>query len=125
MYDKGKIITGVVIALVLVTFPLSYLAASGDGGYVPEPTLPADEETCVESAEWMRENHMRLLDDWRTSVVRGDDRTYVASDGTEYEISLSGTCLGCHQDKAEFCDTCHTFAAAEPECWDCHVAGEG
>jgi len=124
MYDKGKIITGVVIALVLVTFPLSYLAASGDGGYVPEPELPADEEACVESAEWMSENHMRLLDDWRTSVVRGDDRTYVASDGTEYEISLSGTCLGCHQDKAEFCDKCHTYTGTEPKCWNCHVAGE-
>jgi len=124
MYDKGKIITGVVIALLLATFPLSYLAASGDGGYVPDPVLPTDEEKCVETTEWMRENHMRLLDEWRNTVVRGGDRIYVASDGMEYDISLSGTCLECHTDKAEFCDTCHDFAAAEPSCWDCHVVGE-
>jgi hypothetical protein len=124
MYDKGKIIAGVVIALLLVTFPLSYLAASGDGGYVPQPVLPTDEQKCVEPTEWMRENHMHLLDEWRNTVVRGDNNIYVASDGTEYDISLTGTCLECHPDKDEFCDTCHEFAAAEPSCWDCHVAEE-
>ena len=35
MYDKGKIITGVIIALLLLTFPLIYLAAkeAGDTAY--------------------------------------------------------------------------------------------
>jgi hypothetical protein len=124
MYDKGKIITGVVIALVLVTFPLSYLAASGDGGYVPQPVLPTDEAECVEPTQWMIDNHMHLLDEWRNTVVRGDDRVYVASDGTEYTISLTGTCLGCHTDKDEFCDACHNFAGVQPTCWNCHVTGE-
>lgn len=124
MYDKGKIISGVVIALVLVTFPLSYLAASGDGGYEPQPVLPTDETKCVEPTEWMIDNHMHLLDEWRNTVVRGDDRVYVASDGTEYTISLTGTCLGCHPDKDEFCDACHDFAGVQPTCWNCHVTGE-
>jgi hypothetical protein len=124
MYDKGKIITGVVIGLLLLTFPLAYLAASGDGGYVPEPEIATDEQQCVESVEFMRENHMTLLDEWRTTVVRGGDRTYVAVDGTEYFIGLTETCLDCHSNKAEFCDTCHSYSGTEPECWSCHVTGE-
>lgn len=121
MYDRGKIITGVVIGLLLLTFPLTYLVASGEGGHVPEPVPPPDEEQCVEPAEWMTGNHMRLLDEWRNTVVRGGDRTYVAGDGQEYFIGLTETCLGCHTNKDEFCDTCHSFSAAEPACWNCHV----
>jgi len=136
MYDKGKIITGVVIGLLLLTFPLIYLAASGDGGYVPE-LQPAEKGTqCIESDEFMRENHMLLLDDWRLSVVRGGNRVYIASDGQEYYMGLAnptnpeelplqtGACLACHTDKDEFCDTCHSYSGAEPGCWDCHVSGE-
>ncbi len=125
MYDKGKIITGIVIGLLLLTFPLTYLAASGDGGYVPEPVPPPDEEHCVESTEWMNVNHMKLLDEWRNSAVRGNENWYLSRDwGVEYWISLTGTCLGCHTNKAEFCDTCHSYGAVEPRCWDCHISGE-
>jgi hypothetical protein len=124
MYDKGKIITGVVIGLLLLTFPLTYLAASGDGGYVPEPVLPAAEDRCIEDARWMRDNHMQLLDEWRNTVVRGGDRAHIASDGTEYFIGLTDTCLGCHTEKDQFCDTCHSYTGTQPKCWDCHVEGE-
>lgn len=145
MYDKGKIITGVVIGLLLLTFPLLYLAATGDGGHVAEPVLPADEEQCIEPAEWMAENHMQLLDEWRNTVVRGADRVYVATDGDVYYMGLtgfddeemekvreglgisdidSGGCLQCHTDKAEFCDICHDYSGAEPACWNCHVTGD-
>jgi hypothetical protein len=145
MYDKGKIITGVVIGLLLLTFPMAYLAASGEGGDFPEPVLPLDEDQCVEPAEWMSDNHMRLLDEWRNTVVRGGDRTYVAGDRLEYYIGLtgldeeemsrvrdsleipdlkSGGCLQCHSNKDEFCDTCHSYAGVEPECWNCHVEGD-
>lgn len=142
MYDKGKIITGIIIALLLLTFPLIYLAASGDGGYVAEPALPVDKEQCIEDTEWMAENHMKLLDEWRNTVVRGGDRVYEATDGDIYYIGFtgldeaemeivreglgiedidSGGCLQCHTDKDEFCDVCHSYAGAEPSCWNCHV----
>jgi hypothetical protein len=124
MYDRGKIIIGVVIFLLLLAFPMIYLAASGDAGYVPDPVLPADEEKCVESAEYMRENHTTLLQDWREGVVRAGTRTHVASDGKQYDVSLVETCLGCHDNKAEFCDQCHNYVGAEPSCWDCHEAPE-
>ena len=140
MYDRGKIITGVVIALILLTLPLAYLAASGDGGYVPELQSAAYGDECIESEEFMRENHMTLLDEWRNTVVRGGNSTYTASDGQEYYMGLArptdpellrlqtglptGACLSCHIEKIEFCDKCHSYSGAEPECWSCHVSGE-
>jgi hypothetical protein len=69
----------------------------------------------------MRASHMRLLADWRERAVRRGVRTYRASDGREFEISLSGTCLKCHLDKTKFCDRCHEYADVSPGCWDCHV----
>jgi len=120
MYDRNKIITGVIIFLIVLAFPMIYLAATGDSGYVPVPEIIGEEEQCVESAEYMRENHMKLLQDWRESVVRGADRTYVARDGKEYDVSLVNTCLECHPNKAEFCDQCHEYIDAQPSCWDCH-----
>ena len=124
MYDKGRIIAGVVIFLILLTSPLIYLSASGEGGYVPEPVIVTEEEQCVESVEYMTKKHMELLEDWKEGVVRGGTRTYVASDGKEYDVSLVETCLDCHTNKAEFCDQCHDYVGAKPSCWDCHQAPE-
>jgi hypothetical protein len=120
MYDTGKIVTGLVVFGVLMTTPIWYSAATGGISKVPEPQLPASENRCVESAQWMRDNHMHLLDQWRQMVVRDGIHTYVASDGTEYNISLTGTCLSCHDNKEEFCDQCHEYAGISPNCWDCH-----
>jgi hypothetical protein len=69
----------------------------------------------------MRADHMTLLNEWRDLVVRENQRTYTATDGTEYEMSLTKTCLDCHSNKEEFCDKCHTYADVSPYCWDCHV----
>lgn len=125
MYDKGKILIGVVVFLLVLAFPLIYLAASGDGGYVPDPVPPEGETQCVEAVDFMTDNHMALLMDWREGFVRDGIRTYEAKDGTEYTVSLTGTCiLQCHTEKEEFCDQCHKYVGAEPDCWSCHVEGE-
>lgn len=121
MHDASKIILGLVIFLVLITFPFWFSIASEKSGYVPEPKLPEDQESCVESREYMKALHMDLLDQWRDSVVRDGKRVYVSSTGKRYEMSLTGTCLGCHEEKTEFCDKCHDYVGAEPYCWDCHV----
>ncbi len=125
MYDAGKIIPGIIIFFCLISFPIWVSAASGNIDYVPELNLPADEEQCVESAEWMRANHMDLLIDWREEVVRDGLRTYTATDGKEYVKSLTDTCIDCHSPKAEFCDLCHNYVASAPNCWNCHVDPEG
>jgi len=126
MYDAGKIITGLIIFVCLVTFPVWYLLANQGAASGVDLELPADKTQCVESTEYMKSSHMELLNSWRQSVVRDENRTYVSSTGEKYEISLTGTCLECHSNKAEFCDKCHTYSGVvSPNCWDCHVTGEG
>lgn len=102
---------------------------TGKTAYKIQPKIAAREEQCVESREYMRANHMDLLRGWKESVVRRGQRTYVASDGKRYEMSLTRTCLACHQNRVEFCDQCHNYAIVKYaqrglECWACHVSPE-
>ena len=128
MYDAKKIVPGLLIFFGLVTFPLWYSA----GKATPPPDLKLDtpaiqelkEKKCIEPTAYMRANHMELLDYWRNSVVRQGDRIYVASDGKEYFMGLSGNCLQCHSNKDKFCDRCHNYEAVKPTCWSCHVIPE-
>jgi hypothetical protein len=125
MHDAGKVITGLVVFLALVTVPVWYQVARGAETAPPELEVPKDAEECVAPSEYMRALHMDLLDVWRDEAVRDGDRIYLGVDGKEYEKSLTGTCLGCHSSKEAFCDRCHEYVGAEPYCWDCHsqVAG--
>ena len=122
MKDKKLIITGIIIFLVIVTFPFWY----NRGKAAPEPELVLTAKAkaakqCVRSTEYMKAEHMQLLDVWREAVVRMGDRIYVNPEGKEYYMSLTGTCLDCHSNKAEFCDRCHNYASVRPYCWDCHI----
>jgi hypothetical protein len=122
MKDKKLIVTGVIIFIVIATFPFWY--NRGKAVPAPEPQLTEKAKAakvCVRSTEYMRAEHMQLLDLWRESVVRRGDRIYVNPSGQEYTMSLSNTCLDCHSNKAEFCDRCHNYAAVTPYCWDCHI----
>jgi len=120
MYDTGKIVTGLVIFLVLISFPIWFNAAGNASANLPEPEIVTDEEQCIEDTEFMKAEHMDLLIDWRQTVVRDGIRTYVASDGRAFNMSLTGTCLSCHSNKEEFCDECHNSVGAQPNCWNCH-----
>ncbi|MBD3402353.1 cytochrome C [candidate division GN15 bacterium] len=124
MYDAGKVILGVVLFLAILLFPVWYNLAKGQTDAEPELAEPVKGETCVAPTDYMRSNHMDLLDDWRDRVVRDGERIYVDFTGNKHEMSLSNTCLDCHADKAKFCDECHTFMAVEPYCWDCHIIPE-
>ncbi len=124
--DSGKIALGVAIFLVLVSFPIWYTGTHGQSRYRPELEYPVGEKACVESTEYMKASHMRLLNEWRNSVVRKSVRTYISNaDHHQYDMSLEGTCLKCHQNKAAFCDRCHNYVGVSPGCWDCHVAPQG
>ena len=122
MYDQGKIVTGLVIFVIVMTFPFWY--NMGKAAPPPDPVLTAKAKAakeCVLPTALMRTTHMQLLNEWRTSVVRDADRLYISSRGVKYEMSLSKTCLDCHSNPAEFCDRCHNYAAVTPYCWDCHI----
>jgi len=128
LYDGGKIIAGIAVFLIVASVPFWY----GRGKAVPPPDLKLDtpaierlkEKLCVEPAPYMRANHMKLLGAWRESVVREGNRSYRAADGKVYKISLTGTCLECHSNKDQFCDRCHDYAGAKPNCWSCHIIPE-
>ncbi len=122
MNDKYVIYTGLIIFIVMVTFPFWYNL--GKAAPAPVPTLTDKAlaaKTCVRSTEYMKTQHMQLLNDWRDSVVREGKRIYVNPEGKAFEMSLTGTCLDCHSEKAEFCDRCHTYASVTPYCWNCHI----
>ncbi len=122
IYNKNIIIAGLIIFFVIITFPFWY--NMGKAAPLPEPKLTDKAKAakeCVRPKEFMRAEHMQLLDVWRDTVVRDAKRIYVNSEGKEFEMSLSNTCLDCHSEKAEFCDKCHNYASVTPYCWDCHI----
>lgn len=120
MYNKGTIIPGLIIFVLIVTFPIWFNGLKA--GALPKPELPpGGEKKCVESVEYMRANHMQLLDDWRDNVLRDDNRTVVTVEGKDYRKGLQMACMQCHSNKEKFCDNCHTYAAVKPYCWDCHL----
>ncbi len=128
MYDTGKIITGLIIFVILVTFP--FYNNIGKAISKPEPKvdtpeiqkLPEKERRCVEPKAFMKTEHMKLLNEWRDSVVRDGNRMYVSTDRKKFVMSLQNTCMNCHSNKKNFCDQCHNYVAVKPYCWDCHIA---
>ncbi|MBO4353138.1 MAG: sulfate reduction electron transfer complex DsrMKJOP subunit DsrJ [Eggerthellaceae bacterium] len=124
MSAKAKIILFIVVFCVLLGIP--FVANAVTSHDFPELSLDTpeinalSEKKCVESAEVMSSSHMQMLNDWRDDVLRRGDTEYISSSGQVYEKSLDDTCLRCHSNKEEFCDTCHTYENVEPYCWDCH-----
>ncbi|NCC23800.1 MAG: cytochrome C [Deltaproteobacteria bacterium] len=125
MYDKGKVLAGLAVFVVFMTFPF-WFNIGATPFKAPELAKPKDAKNCVESVEWMKTEHMQLLNDWRDMVVREGTHEYHSRfNGKEYLVSLSKTCMKCHDDKEKFCDKCHDSLAVSPYCWDCHVAPKG
>ena len=131
IYNRKVIFTGLIIFVALVTLPL--WKNLGRAVPIPQPKLdtPAimklaeKDRKCVESKEFMRANHMQMLVDWREAVVRGEaPRDITTPDGRKFAASLSNTCMECHSNKAEFCDSCHNYVAVVPNCWGCHQTKE-
>ena len=122
MYDAGKILAGLAVFVLLFASPIWYGLTIGERGESPEIIIvPEAGDKCIMSREEMIPGHMELLNQWRDSVVREGNRIYKAADGTEYNMSLSNTCLKCHTNKAQFCDRCHNYGGVDPFCWDCHI----
>jgi hypothetical protein len=127
MYDAWKIIVGLVIFVAL--FTAAFWMNAGKAIPVPEPKIdtpeikkiPETERRCVEDKQFMRTTHMQLINDWRDEALREGNREYVNKNGEKYNISLQNTCMKCHSNKKDFCDTCHNYTGVSPYCWDCHL----
>lgn len=123
MYDKDKIIPGLIIFVLIVIFPIWYNAV-GSGGPAPKPEKPLGLTACVAPAQFMRTSHMQLLNQWRDEVLREGKREKITVAGVEYQKSLQNGCMYCHNSKKKFCDECHRYASVKPYCWDCHIEPE-
>lgn len=124
MSDRAKIIIGLIVFLIIMTFPIWYDQVRGVAP-LPDPEIATrnvpGKDKCVASTEYMKAYHMDLLNQWRDTVVRRGERVYTAPDGRTFNMSLSKTCMDCHYNKTEFCDRCHNAMAVDPYCWNCHI----
>lgn len=122
MNDKGLIYAGLAIFIALVSFPFLYNLGRATAAPQIELTEQARAaKECIRSTDYMKKEHMVLLNEWRDAVVRDGYRVFVNSQGKSFNMSLSNTCLDCHSNKAQFCDRCHDYVSVSPYCWDCHI----
>ena len=85
-------------------------------------------DKCVLPTDYMRRNHMDLLDHQRDETVLDGIRTK--------QFSLK-QCVSCHAVKGDdgraitvknpkhFCASCHNYAAVNIDCFDCHASRPG
>ena len=126
IYNGGKILIGLIVFAALFASPF-YL---NRGKATAKPELKIDtpeiqkleDKKCVEPKEFMRAEHMQILNNWRDAVVRNGDRNQIIISGQKYDKSLQNGCMKCHSNKKDFCDKCHNYVAVKPYCWDCHIA---
>lgn len=109
-----------VSVMVVALLPLAPAAA---GGSVPKPVIQkAKGDKCVEDTEYMRRNHMKLLNHHRDKTMHEGIRTK--------QHSLKN-CIDCHATpdasgketvlgKDHFCQSCHAYAAVSIDCFQCH-----
>ena len=115
MNTKSGSIAILAIVLALLATPLLYTfgsSAFSDKKAGPNLVIPAEAGSkCVEETAYMRANHMIVLKNSRDEAVREGVR----------KISHSlHNCSSCHTSREEFCDRCHEYVGANPECFDCH-----
>ncbi len=140
--DMPFIVLGVMVFVALMLG--ATVANRGLGKFRSKPALelPRDAKRCIRDTAFMRSNHMKLLNDWRDAVVRGEVRKEKiprrdatgkvvkdAAGKTVYqtiERSLTKTCLRCHDNPKAFCDRCHVYAGVTRpggslKCFHCHI----
>lgn len=113
-----KVIPALAVFVAVVSIP--FWANAGGAEKMEEPEMPNGPTECVESREWMRTNHMKLLDDWRDRVVRDHEMEYTNQKGQKFDMSLTKTCMQCHTSQEKFCERCHKSVGVKNYCWDCH-----
>ena len=125
MYNAKYVILAIVVFVVLFTTPFWVGGIGGDNYTRPGVVLPQNEKECVEAVDYIRAEHMQMLNVWRDEALRKGNRTYVSSTGKKWEISLQNTCLKCHNNTTDFCDKCHISNSVYPYCWTCHILPKG
>ena len=119
--------------LVIVLAGLAIASQAADQGNdqngIPFPAIAMGQgDTCVEDTDFMRRNHMDLLDHQRDETVINGVRT---------EQHSLKECINCHVVKGpdavavtvsspqHFCRSCHDYAAVSVDCFQCHASRPG
>jgi len=117
--------SGLLALLALAILWVPALVRAGDSllPVVPEAQRRVSEtQGCVEPTADMRRNHMKYLLHQRDETVHEGIRTK--------QFSLE-ECIDCHVSSApdaprvsseqHFCNSCHTYAAVNIDCFECHA----
>lgn len=104
-------------------------AVAADNGRVPAPVIPMGHgDKCVEDTDFMRRNHMSLLDHQRDKTMHEGIRS------KQYSLR---ECISCHavagpddvpvtvSSPQHFCRSCHDYAAVSIDCFQCHASRPG
>jgi len=99
---------------------------TNDSGRVPIPDIPMCQgEKCVEDTDFMRRNHMSLLDHQRDETMH---------EGIRSKQHSLKECISCHavagpdampvtvSSPQHFCRSCHDYAAVSIDCFQCHAS---
>ena len=80
-------------------------------------------KACVRPTDWMRRNHMELIE---------HDRDLTVLEGVRTVDGSISKCIACHANKdqdgdyipvnaeEQFCADCHEYVAVSPDCFECH-----
>jgi len=111
-------------AVVLTTAALAWAGSETQpkAGGAPKPVIEkaVKGEQCVEDTDYMRRNHMKVLDGHRDKTVHEGIRT------KKYSLK---ECINCHASettgsvaasKDDFCISCHSYASVKIDCFECH-----
>ncbi len=124
MYKGSTIILGLIIFVGIAILP--FVLNFGKTTVIPMPDTNTpvinglNVRECVADTNYMKKEHMKVLDEWRDEVVREGKRDVIHVGGKVFEKSLQNGCMQCHSNKSKFCDECHGYAGITPYCWDCH-----
>jgi hypothetical protein len=118
------VVLGSLISVGLAGALVALAAQAAGGSYVVPGSQAATLDSCVEPTDFMRRNHMEVIKHQRDETVHNGIRS------TKH--SLAG-CVECHasrsaegavipvDEKGQFCEACHAFAAVGMNCFDCHA----
>lgn len=121
MHNVKSLVIGSLIIIVVFTAPY-WVGKIGKPYTATDIVLPHNEKSCVEDTQFMRSQHMRLLNEWRDEALRNENRSYIsAKDNKRWTISLQNTCMKCHKNYSTFCEKCHVANSVYPYCWTCHI----
>jgi hypothetical protein len=129
LYHGDKIIPGLIVFVVMITFPIWFNLAPGESAYDSAVREIDAANGCIFDTEEMRTSHMQKLSEWRDLVVREEQRYTEDKNGNQVKMSLTSTCMTCHvntsgnirPDKAPHCTVCHEYVDVSIYCWDCHI----